>query len=236
MLGVFWNPQDLLLMIFDIDASWTEKLMKKRVSFVTAPTVDIVHYVKCIFRQRPSDNCPGESSESESRDCNTVATNSWKYVCNIEEATTEIYNFKACMGNSPDGDECKVIGSGPRGLGCTNHDDWEFCIQDCNQEGCAVSCLNLKYNTNQHLFCTGCRNGRVKMEGEESNFNITCEHNGEELPGDLICEGEEKCGCVPDEKTTTGTLTFKVQTIFKHVALKNSFILDRPLYFTLTLT
>ena len=42
-LGVFWNPQDLLLMmgteIFKIDASWAEKLTKTRVSFLTAPTV-----------------------------------------------------------------------------------------------------------------------------------------------------------------------------------------------------
>merc|ERR1712197_223229 len=44
-LGVFWNPQDLLLMmgteIFKIDASWVEKLTKTRVSFLTAPTVNI---------------------------------------------------------------------------------------------------------------------------------------------------------------------------------------------------
>ena len=42
-LGVFWNPQDLLLMmgteIFKIDASWAEKLTKTRVSFLAAPTV-----------------------------------------------------------------------------------------------------------------------------------------------------------------------------------------------------
>ena len=162
--------------------------------------LDILYYVKCIFREKQSNGCPGESSEKKSRACNTVPFHSRKYVCNIDKATTEIYNFKACMGNSPDGDKCKVIGPGPPGLGCTNDDDWKFCIQDCNQEGCAVSCLDTNYNTNQHLFCTGCRNGRVKMEGEESNFNITCEHNGEELPGDLICEGEEKCGCVHDVK------------------------------------
>ena len=46
MLGVFWNPQDLLLLmateIFEIDASWAEKLMKTRVSFLTAPTVLIL--------------------------------------------------------------------------------------------------------------------------------------------------------------------------------------------------
>ena len=43
-LGVFWNPEDLLLMrgteIFKIDASWAEKLMKTRVSKIIAPTVD----------------------------------------------------------------------------------------------------------------------------------------------------------------------------------------------------
>ena len=41
--GVFWNPQDLLLMmgteIFKIDASWAEKLTKTRVSFLMTPTV-----------------------------------------------------------------------------------------------------------------------------------------------------------------------------------------------------
>ena len=43
MLGVFWNPQDLLLMmgteIFEIDASWAEKLTKKRVPFLMTPSV-----------------------------------------------------------------------------------------------------------------------------------------------------------------------------------------------------
>ena len=43
MLGVFWNPQDLLLMmatdIFKIDASWAEKLRKTRVPFLMNPTV-----------------------------------------------------------------------------------------------------------------------------------------------------------------------------------------------------
>ena len=43
MLGVFWNPQDLLLLmgteIYKIDASWAEKLMKTRVSKIMAPTV-----------------------------------------------------------------------------------------------------------------------------------------------------------------------------------------------------
>ena len=42
-LGVFWNPQDLLLMmgteIFKIDASWAEKLTKTRVQFLLTPTV-----------------------------------------------------------------------------------------------------------------------------------------------------------------------------------------------------
>ena len=42
-MGVFWNPQDLLLMmgteIFNFDASLAEKLTKTRVSFLTAPTV-----------------------------------------------------------------------------------------------------------------------------------------------------------------------------------------------------
>ena len=40
---MFWNPQDLLLMmgteIFKIDASLAEKLMKTRVSFLMTPTV-----------------------------------------------------------------------------------------------------------------------------------------------------------------------------------------------------
>ena len=43
MLGVFWNHQDLLLMvgteIFKIDAPWVQKLMKTRVSFLMTPTV-----------------------------------------------------------------------------------------------------------------------------------------------------------------------------------------------------
>ena len=43
MLGVFWNPQDLLLMmgteIFQIDASWAEKLMKTRGLKILSPTV-----------------------------------------------------------------------------------------------------------------------------------------------------------------------------------------------------
>ena len=42
-MGVFWNPQDLLLMmgteIFNFDASLAEKLTKTRVSFLAAPTV-----------------------------------------------------------------------------------------------------------------------------------------------------------------------------------------------------
>ena len=40
---MFWNPQDLLLMmgteIFKIDASWAEKLTKTRVPFLMTPTV-----------------------------------------------------------------------------------------------------------------------------------------------------------------------------------------------------
>ena len=43
MLGVFWNPQDLLLLmgaeIFKIDASWAEKLTIMRVQFLLTPTV-----------------------------------------------------------------------------------------------------------------------------------------------------------------------------------------------------
>ena len=42
-MGLFWNPQDLLMMmgteIFKIDALWAEKLMKTRVSFLMNPTV-----------------------------------------------------------------------------------------------------------------------------------------------------------------------------------------------------
>ena len=40
---MFWNPQDLLLLmgteIFKIDASWAEKLLKTRVSKIMATTV-----------------------------------------------------------------------------------------------------------------------------------------------------------------------------------------------------
>ena len=43
-MGVFWNPQDLLLLmgteIFKIDAPWAEKLTKTRVSFLLTPTVE----------------------------------------------------------------------------------------------------------------------------------------------------------------------------------------------------
>ena len=43
MLGVFWNPQDHLLMmgteISKIDASWAEQLTKRRVQFLLTPTV-----------------------------------------------------------------------------------------------------------------------------------------------------------------------------------------------------
>ena len=46
--SVFWNPQDLLLMmgteIFNIDTSWAEKLMKTRVPFSSAPTVMMVFF------------------------------------------------------------------------------------------------------------------------------------------------------------------------------------------------
>ena len=42
MLGKFWNPQDLLLLmdteIFKIDASWAEKLKKTMVSKILSPT------------------------------------------------------------------------------------------------------------------------------------------------------------------------------------------------------
>ena len=40
---MFWNRQDLLLMmgteIFKIDAPWSQKLMKMRVPFLMTPTV-----------------------------------------------------------------------------------------------------------------------------------------------------------------------------------------------------
>ena len=45
MLGVFWNPQELLLKmgtkIFKVDASWAEKLTKTRVQFLLTPTVSL---------------------------------------------------------------------------------------------------------------------------------------------------------------------------------------------------
>ena len=48
---MFWNPQDLLLMmgteIFEIDASWAEKLTETRVQFLMTPTVNI--YSSCIY-------------------------------------------------------------------------------------------------------------------------------------------------------------------------------------------
>ena len=50
------------------------------------------------------------------------------------------------------------------------------------------------------------------MESQDNkyNFNVTCEQNGEEIPGDFVCE--DKCGCVQDKKT--GTLKFKKRGIF----------------------
>ena len=121
------------------------------------------------------------------------------------------------MGNSPHGDKCKVIGPGMPGIWnemCPNIGR-EACVQtqDCNADGCAVSCYNSFTNTDgHHVICTGCRNGKVKMESQDMkyNYNVTCEQNGEEIPGDFVCE--EKCGCVQDEKT--GTLKFKKRGIF----------------------
>ena len=74
MLGVFWNPQDLLVLmgteIFKINASWAEKLMKTRVSFLMTPTVvasmlhgmceddiDVVR-VAALFRAAPLHAAP----------------------------------------------------------------------------------------------------------------------------------------------------------------------------------
>ena len=57
MLGVFWNPQDLLLLmgteIFKIDASWAEKLKKTRVSKIPSPTVISL----CSFADKNSSEC-----------------------------------------------------------------------------------------------------------------------------------------------------------------------------------
>ena len=54
MLGVFWNRQDLLLMmgteIFKFDASWAEKMTKTRVSFLMTPTVLLIN-----TRRSPQD-------------------------------------------------------------------------------------------------------------------------------------------------------------------------------------
>ena len=38
------------------------------------------------------------------------------------------------------------------------------------------------------------------MESQDLKYiyNITCEQNGEEIPGDFVCE--KKCGCVQKEK------------------------------------
>ena len=40
------------------------------------------------------------------------------------------------------------------------------------------------------------------MENQDMKYNynltLTCEQNGEEIPGDFVCE--KKCGCVQKEK------------------------------------
>ena len=163
--------------------------------------------MKCIFRLKQSDGCPGERSETQNRECNTLPTNNRKVVCDnqADGYKYQAYSFQACMGNSPHGNKCKVIGPGMPGIWnemCPNIGR-EGCVQtqDCNADGCAVSCYNSFTNTDgHHVICTGCRNGKVKMESQDMkyNYNVTCEQNGEEIPGDFVCE--EKCGCVQDEK------------------------------------
>ena len=41
-----------------------------------------------------------------------------------------------------------------------------------------------------------------------TNYIITCEQNGEEKPGDFVCE--EECGCEHADKSTTGTFQLKI--------------------------
>ena len=47
---MFWNPQDLLLMmateLIEIDAAWAEKWTKTRVPFLSAPTVKMIAYYR----------------------------------------------------------------------------------------------------------------------------------------------------------------------------------------------
>ena len=103
------------------------------------------------------------------------------------------------MGNSPHGDKCKVIGPGIEM--CSNFISPSpspyHCIetQDCNADGCAVSCYDSFTNTDgHHVICTGCRNGKVIMENQDMKYNynltLTCERNGEEItdPGEFECE------------------------------------------------
>ena len=109
------------------------------------------------------------------------------------------------MGNSAHGDKCTVIGPGMKK--CSNiispPGDREVCVQtqECNSsDGCTVSCFDHLNLEATNSFCTGCRNGKVKMEGQDMNgkhFNITCEQNGEEMPGHLICDRPPHymCGC-----------------------------------------
>ena len=175
--------------------------------------------MKCIFRQKLSDGCPGQRSETQNRECNTLPTNNRKVVCDNRAEGPEGYNyhgfsFQACMGNSPHNCQTgKIIGPG-RTEKCSNiispPGDREVCvqIQECNADGCAVSCYDRFKNVDgHHVICTGCRNGKVKMESQDMkyNYNVTCEQNGEEIPGDFVCE--EKCGCVQDKKT--GTLSLR---------------------------
>ena len=42
-----------------------------------------------------------------------------------------------------------------------------------------------------------------------TNYIITCEQNGEEKPGDFVCE--EECGCEHADKSTTGTFQLKIK-------------------------
>ena len=70
---MFWNPQDLLLMmgteIFKIDASWAEKLTKTRVSFLAAPTVFSCPHL--IYRRRMMMTSGGGAKYKGSMDCFT---------------------------------------------------------------------------------------------------------------------------------------------------------------------
>ena len=171
--------------------------------------------IKCIFRTlKPgvtSDDCPNtQSPETQRRNCADR-----QVFCTLPDTLSD-FSFKTCNldlhHTLQSDDNCKIIGPHQK-RACSRVDGREICIQDCNpsvpSEGCKVLCYNPKIDIGGvRPVCTGCKNGQVKMESQDDEYNITnyvitCEQNGEEKPGDFVCE--EECGCEHADKSTTGT-------------------------------